>query len=545
MSTQPIPSLAPPGPVSRPVAAAAPRVRNERVFRWPHLPVYAVLSAVNLAAVAWLGSFWAARAEWSPQTPAYVVLTGSMLLGLLMFETRWFALPIMRRPKPMAASPGWAVGVATTFVPGAEEIAMLERTVRALVAMDYPHDTWVLDEGDDPAVRELCARLGARHFSRKGIERYQQPGGTFEARTKHGNYNAWLDAVGYQRYDIVCAFDPDHVPERQFLARVLGYFDDPSVGYVQAPQFYYNQSASFVARGAAEETYAYYSSIQMCSYAIGYPIVTGCHNSHRVEALREVGGFAPHEADDLLITIHYRAAGWEGVYVPERLAAGLTPTDMAAYLTQQRRWARSVLDVKLRIFPRVGRLLPSRERLFSFVHGLYYLHGLGSALTTALLSFMLVTGETPAVFSVVTANRVLVVFAILQICDFFRQRFFLEPERERGLHWRGGLLRLAKWPYVLLALRDALSGPNRGYTLTSKVRSPRRRYAAAPAHLVVAGIVATAWVIGEARGAIHNEVLTVAAAFVVALSLLVVLSELRAFPPPYDDELAARELGPA
>ncbi len=545
MSAQPIPRLAPAAPVSRRVGGAAPRVRNKRVFRWRHVPVYAILTAINLAAAAWLTSFWVAHAEWSSQTPAYVVLTGSMLLGLVMFETRWFALPIMRRPEPMAASPGWKVGVATTFVPGAEEIAMLERTVRALVAMDYPHDTWVLNEGDDPAVRKLCARLGARHFSRRGIERYQQPTGAFEARTKHGNYNAWLDAVGYERYDIVSAFDPDHVPERQFLTRVLGYFDDPSVGYVQAPQFYYNQAASFVARGAAEETYAYYSSIQMCSYAIGYPIVTGCHNSHRVEALREVGGFAPHEADDLLITIHYRAAGWEGVYVPERLAAGLTPTDMAAYLTQQRRWARSVLDVKLRIFPRLGRALPFRERVFSFVHGLYYLHGLGSALTTALLSFMLVTGETPAVFSVVTAKRVLVVFAVLQACDFFRQRFFLEPERERGLHWRGGLLRMAKWPYVLLALRDALTAPNRGYTLTRKVRSPRRRYAAAPAHLIVEGVVGAAWAIGEARGVIHNEVLTVAAAFVVALSLLVVLSELRAFPPPYDDELAARELQPA
>ncbi len=79
---------------------------------------------------------------------------------------------------------------------------------------------------------------------------------------------------------------------------------------------YYNQSASFIARGAAEETYGYYSSIQMTSYALGYPIVTGCHHTHRVSALREIGGFAPHEADDLLITVHYRAAGWKGVYVP-------------------------------------------------------------------------------------------------------------------------------------------------------------------------------------------------------------------------------------
>ena len=48
---------------------------------------------------------------------------------------------------------------------------------------------------------------------------------------------------------MIAAFDPDHVPEAEFLSAVLGYFDDPSVGYVQAAQAYYNQAASFIARG--------------------------------------------------------------------------------------------------------------------------------------------------------------------------------------------------------------------------------------------------------------------------------------------------------
>jgi cellulose synthase/poly-beta-1,6-N-acetylglucosamine synthase-like glycosyltransferase len=408
--------------------------------------------------------------------------------------------------------------------------------------MEYPHETWVLDEGDDPRVRALCARLGARHFSRQGMARYQAPYGAFAARTKHGNYNAWLDAVGFERYEIVVGFDPDHVPERHFLTRVLGYFDDPAVGYVQAAQSYYNQSASFVARGAAEETYAYYSSIQMCSYAIGYPIVTGCHNAHRVRALEQVGGFAAHEADDLLITMHYRAAGWKGVYVPERLAAGLTPVDWPGYLRQQRRWARSVLDVKLRIFPRVARRLPLPERAFSLAHGLYYLHGLGSAVMVALLTLMLSIGSTPAVVSLAGAERVALLMLALQACDLYRQRFFLEPERERGVHWRAGLLRLAKWPHVLLALRDALSGRSSGYAITWKLPARSRRYAAAPAHLTVVGVVAAAWAAGMVRGVIATPALHLGAAAIVLLSLCVALSELRRFPPPFDPGLAAREL---
>jgi cellulose synthase (UDP-forming) len=518
-------------------------VENVRVFSARQLPLYALLSVLNLAAVAWLVSFWVGRAELSPQTPVFIFLTGAVLLPLAMFESRWFALPIMRRPKHMTASPGWKVGVATTFVPGGEDLGMLQRTVRALVQMDYPHETWVLDEGDDPHVRALCERLGARHFSRKGIERYHQPEGRFAARTKHGNYNAWLDAVGFERYEIIAAFDPDHVPERHFLTRVLGYFDDPTVGYVQAPQFYYNQHASFVARGAAEETYDYYASIQMCCYALGFPIVTGCHNTHRVSALREVGGFAMHEADDLLITVNYRLAGWRGVYVPERLASGLTPVDLDGYLNQQRRWARSCLDIKLRILPKVRGALPLRERVVTFVHGLYYLHGLGNAIGASLLAFMLVTGKTPAVFSVKSGVQLLTLFCVLALCIAYRQRFFLEPGRERGLHWRATLLRLAKWPHVLLALRDALAGPNHGYTLTRKVSPARRRYTAAPGHLIVAGLLGTAFAVGAGQGALPNRSVLAGAAVVVVSALLVALLELRRFPPPYDEELATRELG--
>src|SRR5438067_12589195 len=48
---------------------------------------------------------------------------------------------------------------------------------------------------------------------------------------------------------------------------MLGSFEDPRIGYVQAAQVYYNQKATFIARGAAEDSYAFYGPIQMISYA--------------------------------------------------------------------------------------------------------------------------------------------------------------------------------------------------------------------------------------------------------------------------------------
>lgn len=509
------------------------RVRDERVLRPLDYGVFALLTGVNVAAVAYFARYWFALEDRQTHSVVFTAATVLIAAGIVVVHARWFLLLLMKRPQWEPPARDLRVGVATTFVPGAEPLAMLDETVRALVAMAYPHETWVLDEGDDVETRALCARLGAHHFSRRSMTRYQAASGAFEARTKHGNYNAWLAEIGYDRFDVIVAFDPDHVPEPHFLTRALGYFRDRRVAYVQAAQVYYNQDASFIARGAAEETYAYYSSHQMASYALGHPVVTGCHNAHRSDALRAVGGFAPHDADDLLITLLYRAAGWRGVYVPELLALGLTPVDWAGYLGQQLRWARSVLDVKLRVFPRLAGRLPPGERVLAVLHGAYYFRGLGVVLGYALLATVLATGAAPEVMSLATTQQAMGLFATLQLSNFYRQRFFLDPRTECGLHWRAGLLQFAKWPCFVLALWQVATGRREAYAVTAKVPEPRGRTLLWP-HLVVALVLTLASAVGRAAGGVPPRAATAWAAAIVVLSLALVWMERWRYPAPWE-----------
>lgn len=514
-------------------------VGDRRAFAGRDWPLFLACASLHLLAL-----LWAARRL--ADVPGLVgdPLTWVALLpsagALLAFDVRWLSMALMRVPSPLPPDPTWRVAVVTTFVPGLEPLDMLRRSVRAMVAVDGEHDTWVLDEGDDPAVRELCLELGARHFTRLGASRHQQPSGPFQARSKHGNYNAWLDAVGYDAYDVVVGFDPDHVPSARFLERTVGYLRDDRIGYVQAAQAYYNQPASFIARGAAEETYGYYSSVQMASFRLGYPIVTGCHTVHRTAALREVGGYAAHDADDLLITIHYRCAGWRGVYVPEHLAAGITPVDWDGYFRQQRRWARSVLDVKLRVFPRVARHLPAVERLVSALHGLYYLHGIGTAIGVAILAIGLARGWHPPVVAMPLVPALALVGS-LALCEAFRQRHYLDRATERGVHVRAAVLKFAKWPTVLLAFGEAVLARRPGYAVTAKVRVGRGRPLLVH-HGVAVGAVLGGGALGLLTGASPDPALVWAALAFVVASVGVMATELVPPPPPYDDELAAERL---
>ncbi len=513
-------------------------VQKERVFKWWDYPLFALLTAILLFAIYYFISYWLSLKDWL----YYPVIFGIMSLILIVIIGnklfRWFFLLYMRRPKPIKAHPGLKVGVATTFVPGAEPIEMLEDTLRSLIALEYPHDTWVLDEGDNDRVKSLCQRLGANHFSRKGFEKYQTESGAFKSHSKHGNYNAWLYEIGFKQYEIITVFDPDQVPDPSFLLNVLGYFEDPRVGFVQLAQAYYNQKASFIARGAAEESYGFYSSIQMASYGLGQASIIGCHNTHRVTALREAGGLAPHDADDILLTLLYRKRGWEGVYVPQILARGLTPVDWNGYINQQLRWARSGLDIAFRIPSELSINLPLRKRIISFLHGLNYLYKSFIIFTSfMLLAFMLAAGTTPKVISYSTIPSLAILLVVLITCELYRQRFYLDFRQECGFHWRAKLLHFAKWPYILLAFFDVMLRRRLPYALTPKVKDKSRSYLLLFPHLVVIAFICLSWLIGLVSGHTISPFLHASAAIVVTISVILILTEHLNFPEPYDKEL--------
>jgi cellulose synthase (UDP-forming) len=506
----------------------------EKLFKWWDYPLFVLLLGLSSVVILYFVRHWFYTAERLDSLLFFSLATLILALKLIEHFARLLMLPLMRKPKPLTAQPGYKVAVVTTFVPGGEPVEMLERTLKALLALEYAHDTWVLDEGDDESVRALCLKLGALHFSRKNLAQYQTESGLFQRCSKHGNYNAWLYEVGFDGYDIVSAFDPDHVPKACFLMKVLGYFADPRIGYVQAPAAYYNQQSSFIASGAAEETYSYYACTQTAACALGHPFVTGCHNTHRTRALKEVGGFAPHDADDLLVTLFYRRSGWRGVYVPQILARGLAPVDWDGYLTQQLRWARSIIDVKLRAYQRLAGNNSLKERLVTLLDVAVYLQSsLSWLLCLALLSVMLVTEVRLAALSYETAYAFAALCLALQLCVFYRQRFYLDPRREWGIYWKARILRYAKWPYTILALFDVMRGRRVPYALTRKTKSEGRRFLLWP-HALTALLISAAWLMGASSGRTLHPLLHLSAAVIVAGSFALVLSERMSFPDPYD-----------
>lgn len=330
---------------------------------------------LSLALLVWLmrPEHWVDRpyvADW--QRAADAVMTVSIglieMFRLVNVVSNAHATWVARDPVPVRAQSGTRVAFLTTFVPGKEPFSMVRATLEAAVRIthDGALDVWLLDEGDDPEVKRLCRRLRVRHFTRKGVERWNQPSGSFRARTKHGNYNAWLDAHGAD-YEFMACVDTDHVPLPNFLERMLGYFRDPDVAFVVGPQVYGNYTTP-VTKAAESQQFLFHALIQRAGNAYGAPMYVGTSNCVRTSVLRQIGGLYDSITEDMAtgLEIHRRrnpvtGRRWRSVYTPDVLAVGEGPSSWTDFFSQQLRWSRGTYETLLRQFWRaVWSMSPGR-----------------------------------------------------------------------------------------------------------------------------------------------------------------------------------------
>ncbi|WP_411977008.1 glycosyltransferase family 2 protein [Streptomyces solicathayae] len=314
-----------------------------------------VLSALLLVYLVW-PSHWTVReggARWLVRFDAVMLVSiGVICLFMLVNVTSIaHATMVARDPVPVYPKKGTRVAFLTTYVPGKEPLAMARATLEGAVRLrhDGVLDVWLLDEGDDEQARALCAELGVRHFTRAGVPEWNRKKGVHKARTKHGNYNAWLAMHG-DAYEFFASVDTDHVPLPNFLERMLGFFRDPDVAFVVGPQVYGNYTSP-VTKAAESQQFLFHALIQRAGNRYHAPMFVGTNNIVRVAALKQIGGLYDSITEDMAtgFELHRRKNPltghfWRSVYTPDVLAVGEGPASWTDFFTQQLRWSRGTYE---------------------------------------------------------------------------------------------------------------------------------------------------------------------------------------------------------
>jgi cellulose synthase/poly-beta-1,6-N-acetylglucosamine synthase-like glycosyltransferase len=402
-----------------------------------------------------------------------------------------------------------------------EPVDIVEPTVAAASALPGADvRVWLLDDGKSPEMEQLAARYRVGYLTREQ---------NFGA--KAGNLN---NAMGLTSAPYVAVLDCDHVPRTEFLERTLGHLEDFGVAFVQTPQYYANGDSGPIASAAAAQQNLFFGPIARGKDGLDAIFCCGTNVVFRRSALEEVGGFSEDSVtEDFELSVRLHEAGWRSVYVPEVLACGLGPEDMASYVSQQQRWARGCLGA----IPLVLRSkLPWRVRLQYLLSSTYFLSGLTLLIYMSLPVVRIVTGAQP--LAAATADQFLLHFA-----PYYVGALATVALAGYGTYTYEAFALAAGsfWIHVQAAINSLLRRPARFVVTPKHGTIERQPRAVAPALVAIAVLVGSAlYGLSQSHGAATlNNVAFASLHAVVLLTAVVPALRLRPSAPLLPDPPAA------
>ncbi len=335
-----------------------------------------------------------------------------------------------------------------------EPVHIVRRTVLAALAIRYPHETWLLDDGLRPEMRDLADETGCHYIAR-----------TEHADSKAGNLN---HALALTRGEFIAVFDADHVADPRFLDRTLGYFSDPRLAFVQTPQEFFNVDSfehlrpkRTLSNGAS----FFHRVVQRSRDASNSTIFSGSSAVLRRRALDEIGGFTTATiSEDVQTSLRLHAAAWRSLFHPEVLSAGLAPLNAAAYRGQRLRWAQDSLQLLQREKIVANSGLTPGQRIAYLIHVASNLEGWRHLFVYAMPIVILVSGILPVQ---TTATSFLIHFLPYLVVTNVA---LSELARGHGRPDESAVYNLARCPAAIIATFTAHR--ERRFRVTPKTRAP-------------------------------------------------------------------------
>ena len=301
-------------------------------------------------------------------TFAYVACQGALLVYA---SHRWTMVLGPRRWPPVAPAadaPEVALPHVTVQLPVYNERRVVERLIDAAAALDWPRErleVQVLDDSSDEtsalaaaAVARACAAgVDAVHLRRGSREGYKA--------------GALAAGLAVARGEFIAIFDADFVPPPCTLRRLMPRFADAGVGMVQARWGHLNRGRSLLTAAQATLLDAHFLLEHAVRAGRGlFFNFNGTAGIWRRTCIEDAGGWSHATlTEDLDLSYRAQLAGWRFAYAPDVVVPAELPSDMAAFKSQQRRWARGSIQTARRVLPGLWRRdLPLAVKLEAFFH---------------------------------------------------------------------------------------------------------------------------------------------------------------------------------
>lgn len=269
----------------------------------------------------------------------YPILFMTLFGGIISVFEQWEVLGKVKWDRPNAPLPG---GELKNFprvclqVPAySEPPDVVIGTLDSIAKLDYPNfEVMVIDNNTkDPnlwkPVEAHCAKLGERFrfFHVDPIKGAKAGALNFALRHTHSDV------------EIIGVVDSDYQVEPDFLDRLVGYFEDPKMGFVQSPHDYREWEQNLYLKMCYWEYKYFFETIMPSLNERDATLTVGTMCLIRKRALEDAGGWSEWcQTEDSELSIRIHAAGYSSVYTNETFGRGLIPETFLGYKKQRFRW---------------------------------------------------------------------------------------------------------------------------------------------------------------------------------------------------------------
>lgn len=257
-------------------------------------------------------------------------------------------------PKPKSRFAPGELPRVTVQLPLFNEMYVAERLINSITTLEYPRDLLeiqVLDDSTDGTC-EIASAAVARQAA-EGIDI------SYHHRENREGFKAGALEAGLHQAkgDLILIFDADFLPHPDCIRRMVDYFTDESVGMVQMRWSHINADYSLLTKVQAIMLDGHLVIEQTArNRSGGFFNFNGTAGMWRRKAIEWSGGWQ-HDtlAEDTDLSYRARLTGWRFVYLLDDDVPAELPVEMAAFKSQQRRWAKGVIQVGMKMLKRMWR----------------------------------------------------------------------------------------------------------------------------------------------------------------------------------------------
>jgi cellulose synthase/poly-beta-1,6-N-acetylglucosamine synthase-like glycosyltransferase len=286
----------------------------------------------------------------------FTSLAGLALYGLhrLWLLGCWLRERHRGDPLPPCAAEGEVLPIVTVQLPLYNEQFVAVRLLDAAAHLDWPAERLeiqVLDDSNDAT----CALVDERsaYWRERGVDMQVL------RRAQRSGYKAGALAAGLKiaRGSLVAIFDADFIPSPEFLHRTVAQFRDPRIGMVQTRWSFCNSEHSWLTRVQTILLEPHFRIEHLVRFRRGlFFNFNGTAGLWRRQAIDAAGGWqADTVTEDLDLSYRAQLAGWRFIYLDEVAVPSELPVTLAAFRSQQQRWAKGSLQTARKLLPRIWR----------------------------------------------------------------------------------------------------------------------------------------------------------------------------------------------